>query len=66
MILLENLMSRPDFGNALDNLIPEFREQFSLPEIHQLGLGGRWMLFSRWLPGLKNGRASGVFRFNPE
>ncbi len=31
-------MSRPDFGEALNNLIPEYREKFSLPEIHQLGL----------------------------
>ena len=31
-------MSRPDFGKALDNLIPEYREKFSLPEINQLGL----------------------------
>ena len=38
MIFLEDLMSRPDFGKALDNLIPEYREKFSLPEIHQLGL----------------------------
>ena len=38
MIFLEDLMSRPDFGKALDNLIPEFREKFSLPGIHQLGL----------------------------
>jgi len=38
MIFFEDLMSRPDFGKALDNLVPEYREQFSLPEIHQLGL----------------------------
>jgi catechol 2,3-dioxygenase-like lactoylglutathione lyase family enzyme len=38
MIFLEDLMSRPDFGEALNNLIPEYREKFSLPEIHQLGL----------------------------
>ena len=38
MIFLEDLMSRPDFGKALHNLIPEYREKFSLPGIHQLGL----------------------------
>ena len=38
MIFLEDLMRLPDFGKALDNLIPEYRGQFSLPKIHQLGL----------------------------
>ena len=38
MIFLEDLISLPDFGKALDNLIPGYRKQFSLPEIHQLGL----------------------------
>ena len=38
MIILEDLMSQPDFGKALDDLVPEYREQFSLPAIHQLGL----------------------------
>jgi len=38
MIFFEDLMNQPDFGKALDNLIPEYREKFSLPEIHQLGL----------------------------
>ena len=37
MIFLEDLMCRPDFGEALDNIIPEYRGQFSLPKIHQLG-----------------------------
>jgi hypothetical protein len=38
MIFLEDLMSQPDFSKALDNLIPDFRDKFSLPAIHQLGL----------------------------
>ncbi len=38
MILLEDLMRKADFGRALDNLVPEYREQLSLPAIHQLGL----------------------------
>lgn len=38
MIILEDLMSQPNFGKALDNLVPEYREQFALPKIHQLGL----------------------------
>ena len=38
MIFLEDLMRAPDFGKALDNLVPEYRAQFSLPAIHQLGL----------------------------
>jgi len=37
-IFLEGLINQPDFSHALDNLVPEYREQFSLPEIHQLGL----------------------------
>ena len=38
MIVLEDLLREPDFDHALDNLVPEYREQFSLPAIHQLGL----------------------------
>ena len=38
MIFLVDLMSQPDFGKALDNIVPEYREHFSLPDIHQLGL----------------------------
>jgi len=30
MIFLEDFMRLPDFGKALDNLIPEYRAQFSL------------------------------------
>ena len=38
MLFLEELLTAPDFENALDKLAPEFRERFALPEIHQLGL----------------------------
>ena len=38
MTFLEDLMREPDFGNALDSLVPGYRKQFSLPAIHQLGL----------------------------
>ena len=38
MVFLENLMSQPNFSNALDSLAPDYREQFALPAIHQLGL----------------------------
>ncbi len=38
MIFLEDLMREPDFGKALDKLVAGYREQFSLPAIHQLGL----------------------------
>jgi len=38
MIYIDDLMSQPDFNKALDNLIPEYRQKFSLPRIHQLGL----------------------------
>ena len=38
MVFLENLMNPPNFSNALDSLVPEYRAQFSLPAIHQLGL----------------------------
>ena len=38
MIFLDDLLLAPDFENAMNNLAPEFRERFALPEIHQLGL----------------------------
>lgn len=38
MIYFEDLMRQPDFYAALDSLIPEYRDKFSLPEIYQLGL----------------------------
>lgn len=38
MTFLEDLMNQADFGQTLENLAPHYREHFSLPEIHQLGL----------------------------
>lgn len=37
-MFFEELMAEPDFGEALDRIIPEFRAEHSLPGIHQLGL----------------------------
>ncbi len=41
MIYFEDIMSPPDFDQALSAIIPEFADQFGLPRIHQLGLAVR-------------------------
>ncbi len=38
MLYLEDLISQPNFNQALLSIAPEFAERFELPEIHQLGL----------------------------
>ena len=38
MIIFEDIMNQPDFCIALENLIPEYRDKFSLPKIYQLGI----------------------------
>ena len=38
IMFFEELMARPDFGRAMDGIIPEFRKRFGLPDIRQLGL----------------------------